>query len=69
MGNIFRKTLIFTFILSIIGALATISLNTENTSFNVAGNVFSGSNSKHNKTENKEIELSDNFWTSGRFSF
>lgn len=69
MRSILRKVIIFTIILSILGLIVTISLNTENKSFNTAGNIFSGSNPNHKKTEDKDIELSDDFWTSGRFNF
>ncbi len=57
-------------LLSAFAILLFSNMDLDNKSFNSAGNIFSGASSKvQNRKENKHINPSDNFWTSGRFSF
>lgn len=61
-----RKLLL---ILSIFIVLGVLSLNSENRSFNSAGNIFNSSDANYNSKDNKNVNPSDDFWTSGRFNF
>lgn len=69
MKKAIKNIIISLLFLSFLSLFITIVSTTKNTSFNVAGNIFTGSNSNHKKQENKDITLSDIFWTSGRFLF
>ncbi len=69
MRKTIKNIIISILFLSFFTLFINIVSSTKNTSFNVAGNIFTGSSSNHKQQENKEITLSDIFWTSGRFEF
>lgn len=62
-----KKVMLF---LSVFAILLFLNLDLENKNFNGAGNIFSGASSKvQNRKDSNHINLTDNFWTSGRFNF
>ena len=59
----------FIILLSVFALFLFFNMDRQNTSFNNAGNIFNGSKIKNKITQNKHINPSDNFWTSGKFNF
>ena len=64
-----KRIIRYLLICSLLALFIYIVITSENKSFNTAGNIFSNSETSNKKRESKDIELSDDFWTSGRFSF
>lgn len=64
-----KRIIVYSLIISILALFVYTVATTENKSFNSVGNVFSNSEVSNKNRESKEPDLTEDFWTSGRFNF
>ena len=64
-----KRVIAYLLISSLLGLFIYFVITNKNKSFNTAGNLFSNSETSSKNRDSKEAELTDDFWTSGRFNF